>query len=118
MASVAGSYRSRRHQAPLRDRAARVRIRLDLRLVQSALDEAPRILTDIEQNFVIRDVFMVEWSKQDFSRSLTRFYGGLLPDNAEKETHCGTDPFLVAVVEDRGPVYAPRRSPKASVNVR
>ena len=83
-----------------------------------ALDEAPRILTDIEQNFVIRDVFMVEWSKQDFSRSLTRFYGGLLPDNAEKETHCGTDPFLVAVVEDRGPVYAPRRSPKASVNVR
>jgi peptidoglycan/xylan/chitin deacetylase (PgdA/CDA1 family) len=49
---------------------------------------------------------------------MTRFYGGLLPPNAEKEEHCGTDPFVVVVVEDERPRYGARRSPKPSVNVR
>jgi len=83
-----------------------------------ALDAYAEILRDIEGNFLIRDVFRVSWSKDQFSRSMTRFYGGLLPPNAEKEEHCGTDPFVVVVVEDERPRYGARRSPKPSVNVR
>jgi peptidoglycan/xylan/chitin deacetylase (PgdA/CDA1 family) len=83
-----------------------------------ALDAYGEILSDIEGNFLIRDVFRVTWSKDQFSRSMTRFYGGLLPPNAEKEEHCGTDPFVVVVIEDERPRYGARRSPKPSVNVR
>lgn len=83
-----------------------------------ALEAYGEILGDIEGNFLIRDVFRVSWSKDQFSRSMTRFYGGLLPPNAEKEEHCGTDPFVVVVVEDERPRYGARRSPKPSVNVR
>jgi peptidoglycan/xylan/chitin deacetylase (PgdA/CDA1 family) len=83
-----------------------------------ALDAYGAILHDIEGHFLIRDVFRVSWSKEEFSRSMARFYGGLLPPNAEKEEHCGTDPFMVVVVEDDRPRYGPRRSPKASVNIR
>ncbi len=82
----------------------------------NAVDEAPRILADVERRFSIRDVLRIHWRKPLFSWNLTRFYGGLLPPNAEKETHCGSDPFLVVVVEDRQPVYAPRRTPKGIVN--
>jgi peptidoglycan/xylan/chitin deacetylase (PgdA/CDA1 family) len=83
-----------------------------------ALDAYTAIFQDIESHFLIRDVFRVTWSKEEFSRSMTRFYGGLLPPNAEKEKHCGTDPFMVVVVEDERPRYGPRRAPKASVNTR
>jgi peptidoglycan/xylan/chitin deacetylase (PgdA/CDA1 family) len=83
-----------------------------------ALDRYDDILRDIEERFVIRDVFEVDWSEPDFSTNMTRFYGGLLPANAEKEKHCGTDPFRVVVVEDRNPRYAPRPSPRGIVNTR
>jgi peptidoglycan/xylan/chitin deacetylase (PgdA/CDA1 family) len=83
-----------------------------------ALEAYGEILRDIERNFLIRDVFRVSWSKDTFSRSMSRFYGGLLPPKAEKEEHCGTDPFIVVVVEDERPRYGARRSPKLSVNVR
>lgn len=82
-----------------------------------ALDVAPDILADIEHHFLIRDVFRVDWGKEHFSRSMSRFYGGVLPANAEKELHCGTDPFMVVVVEDERPHYGPRPAPKGVVNV-
>jgi peptidoglycan/xylan/chitin deacetylase (PgdA/CDA1 family) len=83
-----------------------------------ALERYDDILRDIGEQFVIRDVFEVDWSEPDFSTNMTRFYGGLLPANAEKEKHCGTDPFRVVVVEDRNPQYAPRPSPRGIVNTR
>lgn len=87
-------------------------------LWSNALDVSAAILEDVARHFAIRDVFRVHWPEDTFSTNLTRFYGGLLPPGAEKEKHCGTGPFLVAVVEDREPVYAPRPVPKGIVNAR
>lgn len=87
-------------------------------LWSKALVQQQRILDDIAGTFRIRDVSRVSWSVEGFSRNLTRFYGGLLPPRAEKERHCGTDPFLVVVVEDAAPLYRPRRTPAGIVNAR
>lgn len=121
-----GSHRLRQEAWLLRARARApfVRSRHDAPEIHvfvvwsRALDVYGDILRDIERHFLIRDVFRVSWSKGEFSRSMTRFYGGLLPPNAEKEEHCGTDPFMVVVVEDENPRYGARRSPKGSVNTR
>jgi len=75
-------------------------------------------MRDISSEFVVRDVRRVSWPLPEFSWNLTRLYGGTLPPRAEKERHCGTDPFLVVVVEDPEPTYAPRRTPKGVVNAR
>ena len=87
-------------------------------LWSKALVQQQRILDDIAGTFRIRDVHRVSWPVDGFSRNLTRFYGGLLPPRAEKERHCGTDPFLVVVVEDAEPLYRPRRTPAGIVNAR
>ena len=81
-----------------------------------ALGRSAEILEDLERRFLIRDVVRVDWGRADFSTSMTRFYGGVLPPDAEKEEHCGTDPFTVVVVEDPRPVYGARPSPKGYVN--
>lgn len=81
-----------------------------------ALDRYGEILDDLERRFLVRDVVRVDWGKPGFSTSMTRFYGGILPPDAEKEKHCGTDPFMVVVVEDQQPVYGARPSPKGYVN--
>ena len=85
-------------------------------LWSKALVQQQRILDDVAGAFRIREVSRVRWPVEEFSRNLTRFYGGLLPPRAEKERHCGTDPFLVVVVEDPDPVYRPRRTPAGIVN--
>ena len=121
-----GSHRLRQEAWLLRARARALFVRphhadreIHTILIWSrALDAYGAILHDIEGHFLIRDVFRVSWSKEEFSHSMARFYGGLLPPNAEKEEHCGTDPFMVVVVEDDRPRYGPRRSPKDSVNIR
>ena len=87
-------------------------------LWSNALSQEQRILRDISDEFVVLDVRRVSWPVPEFSWNLTRFYGGTLPPRAEKEMHCGTDPFLVVVIEDSTPTYAPRRTPKGVVNAR
>jgi peptidoglycan/xylan/chitin deacetylase (PgdA/CDA1 family) len=121
-----GSHRLRQESWLLRAWALRLLVRprhgereIHVFVIWSrALDVYGDVLRDIERHFLIRDVFRVSWSKEEFSRSMTRFYGGLLPPNAEKEEHCGTDPFMVVVVEDESPHYGPRRSPRGSVNTK
>ncbi len=65
-----------------------------------------RILDDIAENFEIVRTVEIRWSEEAFSENLTRFYGLLLPPGSSKETHVGTDPFLVVVVRDHAPRYA------------
>jgi hypothetical protein len=60
--------------------------------------------------FRVLDVVEVEWSRQEFTRSLTRFYGTALPPDSDKERHSGTGPFLVVVVQDARPKRRPRRT--------
>jgi hypothetical protein len=69
-----------------------------------------RILEDVAARFRLLDLVEVTWSRAAFSQSLVRFYGSALPPGSDKERHCGTGPFVVAVVEDRRPRYRPRRT--------
>lgn len=61
------------------------------------------ILADIAENFEIRQVYNVTWSKELFAANLTRFYGKKLPKNCKKQQECGTDAFLLVVVHDPHP---------------
>jgi hypothetical protein len=54
------------------------------------------------------DVAEVTWSRALFAENLTRLYGQALPVGSEKEQHCGTGPFLLALVVDSFPQY-PRK---------
>ena len=67
------------------------------------------ILDDLADRFELLDLVEVEWPPERFSLNLTRFYGEALPPGSGKEQHCGTGPFLVAVVRDPTPAYAVER---------
>lgn len=80
-------------------------------LWSEARREEGRILADIAAHFTILDLVEVAWTPDEtFARSLSRMYGDDLPPNSDKEVHCGTGPFLVAVVEDQRPSYRVRRT--------
>ncbi len=67
------------------------------------------ILDDLADRFELLDLVEVEWPAERFSLNLTRFYGEALPPGSGKEQHCGTGPFLIAVVRDPTPAYAVER---------
>lgn len=70
-----------------------------------------RILADIADHFVVREVVEVTWSADEtFAANLNRFYGDVLPPGSDKEADCGTGPFLVVVVEDPRPRFRVRRT--------
>jgi hypothetical protein len=68
------------------------------------------IVADIAAHFRVLDLVEVEWDRETFARNLTCFYGANLPPGSDKETHSGTGPFLVCVVEDAKPRYRWRRA--------
>ena len=69
-----------------------------------------QILADIAERFPVLDVAEVTWAGIDaFSRGLTALYGTALPPGSDKETTCGSGPFLVVVVEVPEPRYRLRR---------
>lgn len=72
---------------------------------ENARTNEDMIIKDIDKKFEILKVYEVHWSKNKFSENLSRFYGTQLPPNSRKEVHCGTNPFLAIVVEDKDPVY-------------
>jgi len=67
-----------------------------------------QVLSQAAEKFEIVQKYEVEWSKENFSQNLTRFYGENLPKNSGKETHCGTDPFLAFIIKDKAPRYEVR----------
>lgn len=77
------------------------------------------MLNELSSNFQILEVIDVRWSKEHFSRNLSRFYGQKLPDGSHKERHCGTGDFLIVIVLDCKPRYGSRETSKgcATVNV-
>ncbi|PID30819.1 hypothetical protein CR973_01070 [Candidatus Saccharibacteria bacterium] len=72
---------------------------------QNALSREKSIVKDIANTFEILYRIRVTWSKEHFSRNLTRFYGVSLPKNSGKEQHIGTGSFLVIVVKDHESEY-------------
>ena len=61
------------------------------------------ILNDLKKKFVIRDIYEVRWSKENFVNNLHRFYG--LPDVREKVKVGGTGPFLLILISDPHPRF-------------
>ena len=71
------------------------------------------LLLEIKKKFVIRDVYEVEWDKENFPKNLRRFYGpGKVGDVVKKTKLCKTGPFLLVIISDPNPVYEKRRTSK------
>ena len=75
---------------------------------KNALSKKEEILKDLENNFKIRNKYYINWSKKNYSKNLSRFYGTALPDGCDKETHCGRGKFLLLILEDENPKYEER----------
>ena len=70
---------------------------------ERARKQTDTIMNDLDENFTIRNVFEIEWTKNEFLKNLKRFYGQSLPDAEEKARICGIGPFLLVVVSDSVP---------------
>ena len=62
------------------------------------------IIEDLTKKFVIRQIYEVQWSKENFLTNLKRFYERRLPEVQEKANLCGIGPFLVVLVSDPKPI--------------
>jgi hypothetical protein len=83
-----------------------------------AMAHADTILADLGSRFRLLDVFRLEWSDDRFSHCLTRFYeDSTMGSGSKKEKHIGRGPFLLAVVEDEHPAYAPRKTTRGEAVV-
>ena len=89
-------------------------------LWENARNKEKEIVEDIKNNFNIIGLYNIRWNKEKFSNNLSRFYGTNLPENSEKEKHCGNGDFLLIIVEDENPVYEERETSKGKqiVNVK
>ena len=83
-------------------------------LWENAREKEKEILNDIRSNFAIIGLYNIKWDKENFSKSLSRFYGTNLPKNSGKEQHCGNGDFLLVIVEVENPEYEKRDTSKGS----
>ena len=72
---------------------------------EKSRNKTDQILDDLREKFVIKDVYQVKWSKENFLNNLRRFYGQSLPDAQKKAEVCGTGPFLVIIISDHHPKF-------------
>jgi len=70
------------------------------------------ILEDIRNSFKIIKIYKIKWSEEYFSDNLSRFYGTNLPNESDKEKHCGRGPFTLIVILDENPIYEERQTSK------
>lgn len=73
---------------------------------EKSRNKSDQILEDLKNKFIIRDVYEVKWSKENFLNNLKRFYGQSLPDAQQKAELCGTGPFLLVLISDPNPKFA------------
>ena len=93
------------HQ-PQPDQAPKDKSELHLFIIwQNARAHEAEIVKDIAANFRILKQIEITWTKQHFSKNLTRFYNATLPPLNFKERECGNGPFLLLLVEDPAPKY-------------
>ena len=67
------------------------------------------ILDDIGTWSEIIDVINVQWSQEEFSRNMSRFYGQKLPKGSHKEKHVGRGIFTIVIIKDT-PKYEKRKT--------
>ena len=83
----------------------------------NALEHLGKILDDLAARFTRRALYRVRWSDAHFARNISRFYGKSLPLDSDKIGHCGTGPFIVAVIKDEAPDYGFRWTSKGARRV-
>lgn len=72
---------------------------------EKSRSKSDQIIDDLKKKFMIRDVYEVIWSKENFLSNLKRFYGQSLPDAQQKAELCGTGPFLLVLISDPNPKF-------------
>jgi hypothetical protein len=70
---------------------------------QTSLNKKDIVLKDLEEKYVIREVYEVTWIKDDFRNNLKRFYGDKLHNASEKVDLCGNGSFLLILITDKNP---------------
>lgn len=86
-------------------------------LWNNALYKKEEILADIRNNFLIRNIFGVEWSENKWEENISRFYGTSLPDTKAKIKECGSRNFLAVIVETDNLDYDYRETSKGNAYV-
>lgn len=81
------------------------------------LSQLEKILTDLQQLFIVRRHYQISWTEQNFSTNMTRFYGQNLPTGSGKEAHCGRGSFHAFIVEDLSPKYDKRLTSRGDEKV-
>lgn len=89
-------------------------------LWSAAAPQSDRIVADLRQKFELLDARRITWAPDRFTDNVRGFYGADLPERFDKAAGSGAGPFVVYVVRDPEPVYAPRlrssgESPPANV---
>jgi hypothetical protein len=80
---------------------------------ERARENEDYIFSEIKKKFSIKDVYEIEWKKENFPNNLRRFYGpGKVGDVDKKTKLCKTGPFLLVIVSDPNPIYEKRRTSK------
>ena len=67
-------------------------------------DKSTHILDDLKTKFIIRQIYEIKWSNENFITNLKRFYERRLPEVQQKAKLCGRGPFLAVLVSDPNPV--------------
>jgi hypothetical protein len=70
---------------------------------EKSRSKTDQILNDLKKNFVVRNIYEISWSKENFKNNLHRFYG--LPDVEKKIEIAGTGPFLLIIISDPTPKF-------------
>lgn len=72
---------------------------------QNARNKEKEIIQDIENSFKVLKRIEITWSKRNFSKNISRFYGKNLPKWCHKERECGRRSFVLLIIEDENPKY-------------
>lgn len=70
---------------------------------EKSRNNADIIFEDIEKKFIIRNVYEIKWSEEEFADNLKRFYGSTLSNVEQKAELCGMGPFLLIIISDPSP---------------
>jgi len=71
-------------------------------------NKADFIISDFQKQFDIRQIYEIEWKKENFQNNLKRFYGQTLPDPVKKAELCGYGNFLLVLFYDHNPKHGKR----------
>ena len=82
-------------------------------LWERARENEEFLFREIKKKFDIKDVYEIEWNRNNFPNNLRRFYGpGKIGDVVKKTKLCKTGPFLLVIISDPNPIYEKRRTSK------